>query len=154
MRSFFGVVLAIIASVLSLSAWPAASLAEKRIALLIGNKDYKAGVGALVNPLNDIGVVGQALKTVGFEVMQPMQNATRTTMLIAVHSFAARLKDAGPDAIGFLYYSGHGIASAGENYLVPVDIDEPSTMLLSVQGVKHSEVLATVPMRQHWRPSW
>jgi Caspase domain len=142
MRSFFGVVLAIIASVLSLSAWPAASLAEKRIALLIGNKDYKAGVGALVNPLNDIGVVGQALKTVGFEVMQPMQNATRTTMLIAVHSFAARLKDAGPDAIGFLYYSGHGIASAGENYLVPVDIDEPSTMLLSVQGVKHSEVLA------------
>lgn len=28
--------------------------AEKRIALLIGNKDYKAGVGALTNPLNDI----------------------------------------------------------------------------------------------------
>jgi hypothetical protein len=29
-----------------------AALAEKRIALLIGNKDYKPGVGALVNPLN------------------------------------------------------------------------------------------------------
>jgi hypothetical protein len=30
--------------------------AEKRIALLIGNKDYKPGVGALVNPLNDVRV--------------------------------------------------------------------------------------------------
>lgn len=27
---------------------------EKRIALLIGNKDYKPGVGALTNPLNDM----------------------------------------------------------------------------------------------------
>jgi hypothetical protein len=33
--------------------------AEKRIALLIGNKDYKAGVGTLTNPLNDIRIVGE-----------------------------------------------------------------------------------------------
>ena len=44
--------------------------------------------------------------------------------------------------MGFLYYSGHGIASAGENYLIPTDVDEPSTVSLSVQGVKQSEVLA------------
>src|SRR5262245_54347345 len=36
--------------------------AEKRIALLIGNKDYKAGVGTLTNPLNDIRIVGDAQK--------------------------------------------------------------------------------------------
>ena len=41
--------------------------AEKRIALLIGNKDYKVGVGSLTNPLNDIRIVGDALKSVGFE---------------------------------------------------------------------------------------
>jgi hypothetical protein len=40
--------------------------AEKRIALLIGNKDYKAGVGALTNPLNDIRIVGEALQAVGY----------------------------------------------------------------------------------------
>jgi hypothetical protein len=62
--------------------------------------------------------------------------------LIAIHEFASKLKGAGADAVGFLCYSGHGIASAGENYLIPVDIDEPSTVLLSVQGVKQSEVLA------------
>jgi hypothetical protein len=45
---------------------------EKRIALLIGNKDYKAGVGALTNPLNDVRIVGEALSAIGFEVMTPM----------------------------------------------------------------------------------
>jgi hypothetical protein len=121
---------------------PSAAQAEKRIALLIGNKDYKPGVGALVNPLNDARVVGEALKGVGFEVLTPVHNARRSDMLLAVHDFAARLKAAGADAVGFHYYSGHGIASAGENYLVPIDVDEPSTRLLSVQGVRQSEVLA------------
>ena len=59
--------------------------AEKRIALLIGSKDYKSGVGALTNPLNDIGIVGEALKAIGFEVMKPAQNATRALMLPRHH---------------------------------------------------------------------
>src|SRR5262245_23288538 len=139
MRRFDWVALAPI--FLMLAAAPAA-LAEKRIALLIGNRDYKPGVGALVNPVNDILLVGDALKAVGFEVLRPAQNAKRADMLIAIHDFASKLKSAGVDPVGFLYYSGHGIASAGENYLIPVDVDEPSTMLLSVQGVKQSEVLA------------
>ena len=110
-----------------------AAHAEKRIALLIGNQSYKPGVGALVNPLNDIRLVGEALKSVGFEVLKPATNATRAVMLRAIVEFAGKLKAAGPEAVGFLYYSGHGIASAGENYLVPVDLDEPSSAELSVQ---------------------
>jgi hypothetical protein len=133
-----------VAIAIALSLLPTAlqAQAEKRIALLIGNRDYKAGVGALTNPLNDIRIVGEALKAVGFDVLKPVENAQRSAMLIAIHAFAAKLKTAGPDAVGFLYYSGHGIASAGENYLIPTDLDEPSTVLLSVQGVKQSEVLA------------
>jgi formylglycine-generating enzyme required for sulfatase activity len=111
------VVRVIIAIVLWLLPASAFAQAEKRIALLIGNKDYKTGVGALTNPLNDIRIVGDALKSVGFEVLKPVENAQRSAMLIAIHAFAAKLKVAGPDAVGFLYYSGHGIASAGENYL-------------------------------------
>jgi hypothetical protein len=63
------------ALLLSLIAAPAC--AEKRIALMIGNKDYKSGVGALTNPLNDIHVVGDALK--------PVENATRDGMLSAIY---------------------------------------------------------------------
>ena len=63
MRRLVWVALALV--ILTLVGAPAA-LAEKRIALLIGNKDYKPGVGALVNPLNDVRVMGEALNAVGF----------------------------------------------------------------------------------------
>jgi uncharacterized caspase-like protein len=109
---------------------------------LIGNKDYKAGVGALANPFNDIRIVGEALRVDGFEVLTPVQNAKRGEMLRAIHDFAARLKVGGADTVGFIYYSGHGIASEGENYLIPVDVAEPSTVELNVQGVKQSDVLS------------
>src|SRR5262245_55685697 len=85
---------------------------EKRIALLIGNKDYKVGVGSLTNPLNDTRIVCDALKSFGFKVLGPVENAQQSAMLIAIHAFAAKLQAAGPDAVGFLYYLGHGIASA------------------------------------------
>jgi formylglycine-generating enzyme required for sulfatase activity len=139
MRRFGWVALAL--AFFALTAAPAA-VAEKRIALLIGNKDYKPGVGTLLNPLNDIRIVSDALGAVGFEVLKPVQNGSRAIMLRAIHDFALKLRGAGPDAVGFLYYSGHGIASAGENYLIPIDVEEPSTVELNVQGVKHSEVLA------------
>src|SRR5262245_60699494 len=131
----------VVAIVLVLLPAAAFAQAEKRIALLIGNKDYKAGVGALTNPLNDIRIVGDALKSVGFQVSKH-ENAKRSDLLFAVLAFATKLQAAGPDAIGSLYYSGHGTASEGENYLIPTDVDELSTVQLSVQGVKQSEVLA------------
>src|SRR5215831_19344620 len=97
MRRFGWVALALV--ILTLVGAPAA-LAEKRIALLIGNKDYKPGVGALVNPLNDVRVMGEALKAVGFEVLKPAQNAKRADMLIAIHDFASKLKGAARRASG------------------------------------------------------
>jgi uncharacterized caspase-like protein len=115
---------------------------EARIALLIGNKDYKPGVGALINPHNDVRIVGNALKAIGFEVLTPRLNANRSEMLLATYEFAAKLKSAGANAVGFLYYAGHGAASAGENYLIPVDVLQPSSEQLSVHGVKQSELLA------------
>ena len=39
---------------------------------------------------------------------------------------------------------GHSIASAGENYVSPVDIEEPCTVELAVKGVKRSEVFAII----------
>lgn len=42
-------------------------------------------------------------------------------MRIAVADFVERIEKAGPDAVVFLYYSGHGAADRterGENYLI------------------------------------
>jgi uncharacterized caspase-like protein len=146
-----------IRAVISLLAWallPSSAQAEKRIALLIGNKDYVQAVGPLKNPHKDIAVIAKALVKVGFEVMPPRKDATREQILLAVHDFADRLSKAGPEAIGFLYYSGHGLALAGQNYLVPVDVSEPSTRMLSVRGVAHAELLnilqGTAPQAVHY----
>lgn len=78
-------------------------LAGKRVALLIGNQDYKRGVGQLVNPLNDIRLVGKALRSVGFDVLEPVKNGTRVDILDALQRYTDKVRDAGPDAIGFVY---------------------------------------------------
>jgi hypothetical protein len=44
----------------------------------------KPGVGALQNPLNNVRVAGEALKTVDFEVLKPAQSTTGAGMLIAI----------------------------------------------------------------------
>src|SRR5215471_4916943 len=99
---------------------------------------YRLGITLLGNDKSRPSVGGCDI----VKVMKTVQNGSRAVMLRAIHDFALKLKGAGPDAVGFLYYSGHGIASAGENYLIPIDVEEPSTVELNVQGVKHSEVLA------------
>ena len=141
-------------ALLTFALLASAASAEKRIALLIGNQDYAQAVGPLKNPHKDIAVVAKALAKVGFAVMPEVKNATREQLLIAVHEFADNLKAAGEGAIGFIYYSGHGLALAGQNYLVPVDVAEPSARMLSVRGVTQGEVIsileAAAPQAVHY----
>lgn len=101
-------------------------LAQKRIALLIGNEDYKPEIGRLANPLNDIRLVANSLRQIGFaeQDIVLVKNGSRKDILRAVEGHVAKLESAGSDAIGFLYYSGHGIANqtSRKNYLIPVDV--------------------------------
>src|SRR5215475_8211025 len=129
-------------ALLAFALLASAARAEKRIALLIGNKDYAQARGRVKNPHKDIAVVAKALARIGFAVMPEVKNATREQLLIAVHEFADNLKAAGEDAIGFIYYSGHGLALASQNYLVPVDVDETNARMLSVRGVTHGEIIS------------
>ena len=123
------------------------ALAQKRVALVIGNAAYKNKIGPLQNPHNDIALVAKSLRAVGFEVMKPVRDATRSTILLAIYRFTAKLKAAGPDAVGFFYYAGHGIASNGSNYLIPVDVDSTKGWVLDVKGVKLDEITALLRNR-------
>ncbi len=120
-----------------------ASAAEKRFALLIGNQSYDASVGALKNPHNDIALIGDALKKQGFEVLTPVKDAKRSAILGAVRELTGKLNVAGPGAVGFLYYSGHGAAEkdTNVNYLIPVDAKDPGTATFWDESVKLDDVL-------------
>src|SRR5262245_5340500 len=113
-----GLVALLVASCL-LAAAPAAH-AEKRMALLIGNQNYGAEIGVLVNPHNDIALLEKTLKGLKFEVTS-VRDASLGAMHQAVNAFARRVKSAGPDAIALFYYAGHGAADGAVNYLIPVD---------------------------------
>jgi uncharacterized caspase-like protein len=120
-----------------------AALAEKRIALLIGNQDYDASVGKLKNPRNDIAVVGGALAGQGFELIPPIKDAKRSDILGGVRELVRRLNAAGSGAVGFIYYSGHGAAEKDTNinYLIPIDAKEPGTTAFWDESVKLDDIL-------------
>jgi carboxyl-terminal processing protease len=120
---------------------PAHARAEARIALLIGNQGYATEVGPLKNPYRDVAIVGAALAKVGFEILAPVRDANRDQILFAAHDFADRLHAAGPDAVGFFYYSGHGVAVGGDNFLIPVNVRSTTRRDLDVSGVKLAEII-------------
>lgn len=133
------------------------AIAEKRVALLISNEAYDKAIGPLKNPHNDIALIKAALLRVGFaeEDIQVVANAGRVAMLAAFDSAAAKLHRAGPDAISFFYYSGHGAANdRRENFLIPVDVGEVTAASFWYNSVNLRELLdrlnAEAPEAKHF----
>jgi Caspase domain len=93
------------------------SLAERRVALVIGNGAYK-NAPALPNPRNDASDVAAALKRGGFETIVGV-DMDRLGMEDAVIRFAKAARSAD---VAMFYYSGHAMQFAGVNYLAPVDL--------------------------------
>jgi uncharacterized caspase-like protein len=117
-----------------------AALAEKRVALLIGNESYATDIGRLDNPHNDIALMEKALKGLGFEV-SAVRDAGLAALHQAVNAYVRRVGAAGPDAIGFFYYAGHGAADErGTNYLIPVDAKSAEEGVLWDQSLRLTEI--------------
>jgi uncharacterized caspase-like protein len=136
MRRFGRVALALV--FLMLAAAPAA-LAEKRIALLIGNQSYTTEIGRLSNPHNDIALLESVLKRLGFDVTI-VRDVGLAGLHQAINSYARRVRQAGPDTVGFFYYSGHGAADGTTNYLIPVDVKTIDDDQLWDQSLRLTEI--------------
>lgn len=104
-----------LAAALILISQPA--LAEKRVALVLGNSAYQ-NVPPLANPVNDAALMAETLRRAGFDVVDFRKNLTALETRRTLREFAD--KAAGAD-IAVIYYAGHGIEVDGSNYLVPVD---------------------------------
>ena len=89
---------------------------ERRLALVIGNKDYTS-IGALKNPINDALDVSKAFQQLGFEVTT-ITNTDYKRMIGAFNQFTKNLL---PTDVVVFYYSGHGMSYDGKNYLIPTD---------------------------------
>ncbi len=91
---------------------------EKRLALVIGNSEY-GKQNYLENPVHDAEDVAAKLLYLGFEVTK-LTDGTLRQMDESISDFGQRAKSY--DVVLF-YYSGHGLQSKGENYLMPIDAE-------------------------------
>src|ERR1700744_3540082 len=119
----------------SLIAAGAPAHAEKRVALVIGNNEYR-NVPKLQKAVNDARTMGDTLRQLGFNVMVA-ENQTRTQFSQTLLAFDNTL-EAGDTA--FFFFAGHGFEIAGQNYLLPTDV--PAATEGQEELVRDASVLA------------
>jgi hypothetical protein len=113
---------------------------QNRIALLIGNRNYRYS-GALSNPINDAQLLANALRDVGFQSVTTKTDLTREQTMRALQEFA-RAADSADWAV--VYYSGHGMEFAGLNYIIPVDAQLKVDRDVDLEAVDLGKILGSI----------
>lgn len=88
----------------------------RRVALVIGNGAYTSS--PLANAVNDAKAVAATLGALKFNVVKLALDTTAVALDRAIDQFVQLLQ---PGDVAVVYYAGHGIQIAGENYLLPID---------------------------------
>lgn len=117
-------------------------LKPKRLALVVGNSAYQSAA-PLRNAANDARAVGRKLASLGFEIMGGPGGGREVNVGIdldrktSVQRFAAFIDRISPGDDVLIFYAGHGLQIADQNYLVPVDAslagDEPLAQLMRMR---------------------
>jgi tetratricopeptide (TPR) repeat protein len=87
------------------------------VALLIGNASYPDAEAPLKEPLRDVHALGDELRRRGFDV-DVGENLTKEAMQHSLDRFYEKIKTG---ATVVLFFSGYGIQSDRQNYMIPVD---------------------------------
>lgn len=111
-----------------------------KVALLIGNAAYQQDRYSLNNPINDIDLISQSLRKLGFAVTRHT-NLGRLDMQRVISDFAASVP---VGATTFVYYAGHGMQIGGESYLIPTDMPLTSEQTVALRALPLSYVLERV----------
>ncbi|WP_085962872.1 caspase family protein [Bradyrhizobium sp. ORS 285] len=130
MRTWLACGLVVLGMVLA----PAAH-AEKRVALVVGNNDYRY-VPKLQKAVNDARTMGDTLKQLGFNVMVA-ENLNRQQFSQTLLAFDNAVE---PGDTAFFFYAGHGFEIAGQNFLLPTDV--PAATEGQEELVRDASILA------------
>ena len=121
---------------------PVATLAAKRLGLVIGNDNY-AEVPTLDKARGDAQAMSDELAELGFEVITVL-DAPRRQMNAKIAEFTGRLQ---PGDTAMVFFAGHGVEIDGENYLLPTDIAAPSASgedFIKYESIALSDLLVRV----------
>jgi Caspase domain len=106
-------------------------LAQKRVALVIGNDSYVHQT-PLENARRDAGLIGSELQKIGFKLVGdgPLLDLDKVTTDRMVETLAAQAQDSD---VALFYFSGYGMQVGGTNYLLPVDLPGTSATTETVK---------------------
>jgi hypothetical protein len=96
---------------------PSVAAGTDRFALVIGNAKYPDAEAPLKEPINDARDVADELKRDGFNV-DIGENLTGDGMRRAFDRLYGRIK---PGSVVLIFFSGFGVQSARQSYMIPVD---------------------------------
>jgi hypothetical protein len=122
-----------------------AATSDRRVALVIGEANYKSG--GLANPTIDADLVSASLRKIGFDVTE-VKNADFAAFDRALTGFV--VKEEGAD-IALFYFAGHGFAIPSDdlrprNYLMSTsaDIGATSDAVLRRDGFSIDEIIKRI----------
>jgi len=111
------------------AVWTTPSAAAgDRFALVIGNAKYPDADAPLKEPINDARAVADELKRDGFNV-DVGENLTGDGMRRAFDKLYGKLR---PGSVALIFFSGFGIQSNRQSYMIPVD-----AQIWTEQDVRH-----------------
>jgi uncharacterized caspase-like protein len=113
-----------------------AEAAGGRVALVVGMSGYRHAP-LLENPANDAKDMSAALGELGFEVTLSA-DADKAGFEAAIRAFSKRIAEA---EAGLVFFAGHGVQVAGQNYLVPIDARLESVRDLEFDTVRLELIL-------------
>jgi uncharacterized caspase-like protein len=109
---------------------PSLAWAEEKIALVIGNSEYRK-VQRLPNPVNDAADMAASLQRLGFTVKH-LANLDFNGFRKALIEFGNEAKTADKAAI---FFAGHGVEIDGKNWLIPVDAEIRSELDVYAEAI-------------------
>src|SRR3954466_8737187 len=93
-----------------------AQQSDMRVALLIGNAAYPDAEAPLRDPVNNVRSLADELRRTGFDV-DIGENLSKEAMRAAIDRFYGKIK---PGSTALLFFSGYGIQSDRQTYVIPV----------------------------------
>jgi len=114
-----------------------------RVALLIGNSNYPDRGDPLKEPINDSRDLAEELRRLGFDV-DVQQNLTKDAMRRALDRFYNTISSG---SVALLFFSGYGIQSNRQTYLIPIDAQIWSEADVRRDGISLDSVLVEMNSR-------
>jgi hypothetical protein len=117
--------------------------AGDRFALVIGNAKYPDAEAPLKEPINDARDVADELKRDGFNV-DIGENLTGEGMRHAFERLYGKIK---PGSVALIFYSGFGVQSNRQSYMIPVDAQIWTEADVRRDGISLETVLGDINSR-------